>query len=302
MLRLIGTTISYCELLGRNLIVYSETHHGFQLPFYSIFNPTNKCLVPIDEYSSTVNLYEENPCHEAPPRLEEVKLRFVGSVELGNRYVISHEGHTYEYNLELNEQQQYSDLFELTSGQRWPNPPTEGQLGVRTLPIAGGHPTSLRSISIKSHIVSKAMERISRIGNPFVGIHFRNTDMKHEISDIISSTREAIVETGIGDIFLATDDSSSVKIFQLEFPGIKIHSFSHIPDHKALGQNSIHYMSIPALTKAGLSKKTQIEDALCDIVGLTYSDVFIPSESSAMSQLVTYLRSEEELRNIFIGH
>ncbi len=302
MLRLIGTSISYCELLGRKLVVYSETHHGFQLPFYSIFHSTNNCLVPIDEYFSIVHSYEENPCSEAPGKLEEINLQFVGSVELGNRYVISHEGHSFGYNLELNEEQNNSTMFELTSGQRWPNPPIEGQLGVRKLPIAGGWPTSLRSIAINSEIVSKARERISRIEKPFVGIHFRNTDMRHEISRIISSTKEAIEGTWIKDIFLATDDSSSERIFQSEFPNIKIHSFSQIPDHKALGQSSIHYMSNVALDKAGLSKRKQIEDALCDIVGLTHSEVFIASEKSAMSQLVTFLREEGELKKNFIGY
>ncbi len=301
MLRLIGTTISYCELLEKKLLIYSETHHGFQLPFYSIFNPTNRCLIPEEDYSSTVKLYEKNPRDDVPQKLDQIKLRFVGSVKLGNRYVISQEGHTYEYNLELNEQQHNSDFFELTSGQRWPNPPSDGQPGVRILPISGGWPTSLRSISVKPHIVSRATERISRIANPFVGIHYRNTDMKHEISEIISSTREALLGNGISDIFLATDDSKSVKIFESEFPGIRIHSFSHIPDHKELGQSSIHYMSTTALDRAGLSKQTQIEDALCDIIGLVDSNFFIPSEKSAMSQLVTYLRSEEDLRKSFFS-
>jgi hypothetical protein len=126
--------------------------------------------------------------------------------------------------------------------------------------------------------------------------------MRHEISRIISSTKEAIEGTWIKDIFLATDDSSSERIFQSEFPNIKIHSFSQIPDHKALGQSSIHYMSNVALDKAGLSKRKQIEDALCDIVGLTHSEVFIASEKSAMSQLVTFLREEGELKKNFIGY
>ena len=299
MLRLLGTSISYCELVNRKLIPFTESHHGFQLPFYQFFSPTNNALVSQEEYNSSIRLYNSHPCEGAPKSLSAMQLRFIGSESLGNRYVISVEGTKFDYNLELNEEQKSDLAYELTTGQRWPHPPREGQEGRRTLAISGGWPTTLRSLTINPHIISTAIKRISTINNPYIGIHYRNTDMKHDIEEILSLTSEAIDQSGLSDIFLATDDVNSIPLFHDTFPNVKFHIFSDIPDHKLLGQSSIHYMSNSALEKAGLTKQKQIEDALCDILCLAKSRIFVPSTSSAMSQLAIFLRNEQKLFDNF---
>jgi len=228
-------------------------------------------------------------------------LRYVGSKNLGNRYILSSSENDYSYSLELDEEQVKKEKFVLTTGQRWANPPLKGQKGSRVLPISGGWPTSLRSLSVNSAIISMAKDRISKIAKKYIAVHYRNTDMKHDIGEIISATSEAIDISGLRDIFLATDDIDSKERFIEAFPGINIHSFSNIPNLKKLGQNSIHYMSNIALEKSGLSKRNQIIDALCDIICLQKSTIFIPSKTSAMSQIVMYLRDEKELRHNFLG-
>ena len=80
-----------------------------------------------------------------------------------------------------------------------------------------------------------AKDRISEIANKYVAVHYRNTDMKHDIGQIISATSEAIDISGLRDIFLATDDIDSKERFIEAFPGINIHSFSNIPNLKKLG-------------------------------------------------------------------
>jgi len=146
-----------------------------------------------------------------------------------------------------------------------------------------------------------AKDRISEIANKYVAVHYRNTDMKHDIGQIISATSEAIDISGLRDIFLATDDIDSKEKFIEVFPGINIHPFSNIPNHKKLGQNPIHYMSNIALEKSGLSKRNLIMDVLCDIICLKKSTIFIPPKTSTMSQIVTYLRDEKELSDNFLG-
>jgi hypothetical protein len=123
--------------------------------------------------------------------------------------------------------------------------------------------------------------------------------MKHDIEEILSLTSETIDQSGLSDIFLATDDVNSIPLFHDTFPNVKFHIFSDIPDHKLLGQSSIHYMSNSALEKAGLTKQKQIEDALCDILCLAKSRIFVPSTSSAMSQLAIFLRNEQKLFDNF---
>ena len=302
MLRLIGTSISYCELSERKIMIFSESHHGFQLPFYEIFTPTNDALVSPEEYDKLVLDYDSQPCSNAPSSLKKMTLKYVGSKEIGNRYIISALKENFSYKLELDEELLKKEKFSLTTGQRWPNPSLNGQNNKRSLPISGGWPTTLRSIKINDEIIAVAQGRMMEIGGEYIGVHYRNTDMKHDIRKIINSTSNAVNDSGIKNIFLATDDITSKSMFEEALPSCKIHSFSNIPDHKKLGQPSIHYMSNLALEKSGLSKKNQIMDALCDIICLQSSVIFIPSQTSAMSKLVTYLRDEKELCKNFLGN
>ena len=80
MLRLIVTP-TYSELTNRKLIIFSESHHGFQLPFYQIFTPMNDILFPSEKYEKLVNEYVLTPVFR-PKFLKDTTLRYVGSKNL----------------------------------------------------------------------------------------------------------------------------------------------------------------------------------------------------------------------------
>lgn len=302
MLKMLGTSISYCEIVGRKMIPFSEINYAFQIPFYEIFSPNNMALVSEEEYDNIIEQYGKKTTREGPNSLSGLSLKFRGSKELGNRYVIYDGEIEFDYDLELDEEQsKCSNVFELTTGQRWTNPPRKGQRGKRSINISGGWPSSLRSIKINADIIKIAEERISRIGEEYIGVHYRNTDMRHDINQTFSSISEAIKKFEISNIFLATDDVNSIPLFAEKFPTMAIHHFSNIPNHKTLGQKSLHHMSEKALNISGLTKKKQIQDALCDIICLVKSKKFIPSENSAMSELVNYLSEDSEIYAKFVG-
>jgi len=296
MLKLLGTTISYCKVSGRTCVIYSENHAAFLMPFYDIFTPTNKfvrekLLVSEREYADIISNYAFNSPINAPPILSSVKLQYYGTEELGNKYALVKNNLKYSYNLELNEDEDKTP-FQLTTGQRCDRKN-------RKLNLIGGWQSSLTALKINDYIINEALLRQSELMDSYIGVHFRNTDMKHDINTIFDDLRNTVLETKINQVFLATDDISSLELFRSEFPELVFKSLSEIPDYKKLGQKSIHYMSIKAMDKAGLSKKKQVEDALCDILCLADSTHFIASRNSAMSHLVQFLRENQGIAKIF---
>ena len=65
-------------------------------------------------------------------------------------------------------------------------------------------------------------DRISKIVKKYIAVHYWNTDMKHDIAEIISATSEAIDISGLRNIFLATNDVDSKEKFIDAFPDINI--------------------------------------------------------------------------------
>lgn len=115
--------------------------------------------------------------------------------------------------------------------------------------------------------------------NNFISIHYRNTDMKHDINVFINPILKQLKNKNTNHIFLATDDPNAKEAFQdkllCENCNIKVHTICQINDYN--GQN-LHYHEP--------DKHKLIIDLFIDIFIIMHSSFFFPSFLSSVSKLI----------------
>lgn len=141
-------------------------------------------------------------------------------------------------------------------------------------------------IYIKPHIMTQIKKKI--IKEPYIGIHFRNTDIKSNINDFYTKIQDAIdINPKINILFLATDNYNSIQLFKNKFSNKNIITFNKIKEPNV---KNIHYLNKKVLNKYNMTKKDQIIDVLIDVYLLYKSTIFIPSKKSGVSKYVIKIR------------
>ena len=116
----------------------------------------------------------------------------------------------------------------------------------------------------------------------YIGIHFRNTDMKHDINLYLSKINFSFNSyPHINTLYIATDDPTFYDIVKLQFPNKNIIR-STIPESDTI--KSLHYSC--------KDKVQQQLNCLIDVYNLLASDVFIPSANSGFSKTITLMIKE----------
>tara|TARA_B100000683_G_scaffold276666_1_gene331462 strand:+ start:392 stop:826 length:435 start_codon:yes stop_codon:yes gene_type:complete len=134
------------------------------------------------------------------------------------------------------------------------------------------------------------------INNPYIGVHYRNTDRKTNIDKHIQKIKNQLKKnTHINTLFIATDDYKSLHIFRSKFPNINIISYCKIKDDNIA---NIHYLNNKTLKKYNLTKKQQVLDVLIDSYLLYKSNIFIGSYITGMSKYINLIR-RTNTTNIF---
>ena len=143
---------------------------------------------------------------------------------------------------------------------------------------------------IKDTIVSK------KINIPYIGVHFRNTDIKNNINNFFKEIHDNLLQNKhINTIYIATDDYYAIDKFKNKFKDYKITNYSNIPH----ADKNIHYIDNRNLEKYDITKKQQIIDVLTDIYLLYKSNIFIKSKNSGLSNFVDKLKKSDVNNNIF---
>jgi hypothetical protein len=115
--------------------------------------------------------------------------------------------------------------------------------------------------------------------NNYIGVHFRNTDIKNDINNYIDKINILCNNTNINTIYLATDDYESVEIFKNALPNKTF--IMYVEPFKSNGK-PIHY--------ANDNKYNLIINLLTDIYYLEKSTHFIDSPLSLVSKLVKAMK------------
>lgn len=134
-------------------------------------------------------------------------------------------------------------------------------------------------IKVNKDVVEKIS--INKINDAYIGIHYRNTDMKHNLEYIIPKINDLYSQTKI--IYLGTDDYTA----DVRLDTLLENKFNIVQYTKPYNNNgsNIHY--------GNPNKNEVIMNALTDMYHLTYATYFIPSRQSSFSKRILELRKND---------
>ena len=134
---------------------------------------------------------------------------------------------------------------------------------------------------------AEAKPQINRLDYPiiqnYIGIHYRNTDIKTNLNSIISKVLKNKYNNIYNNIYLATDDSSAYDKLKAAFPNHNIYQYT-----KPINSNGepIHYKCD--------DKYNLVLNLLIDLYFLYNSNEFVNSEYSLVSNFVLSMRNENK--------
>ena len=115
----------------------------------------------------------------------------------------------------------------------------------------------------------------------YIGIHFRNTDMKHDINLYLSKINFSFNSyPHINTLYIATDDPTFYDIVKLQFP------------NKNIIRSTIRESGVKNLHYGCKDKVKQQRNCLIDVYNILLSDVFIPSHGSGFSRAICNMIKE----------
>jgi hypothetical protein len=152
--------------------------------------------------------------------------------------------------------------------------PVNQQVKMYAGPGCNNYPGLIRFIKVNDTIMNKIKE-YEEINN-YIGVHFRNTDIKNDIDKLITEIKKHPKYT---NIYLATDDYKAYELLKIALPNHNIYQYT-----KPINANGkpIHYNNN--------NKYILILNTLIDIYFLNKSNVFIPSLQSSISRLINNMR------------
>ena len=122
------------------------------------------------------------------------------------------------------------------------------------------------------------------IAPPYMAVHFRNTDIKNNPHEFISTIQTALDEhTHIKTLYLATDNS---EFYQLLRDHLSVDSVTIL-------RNTIPAANIYNLHYGSRDKHKQMYESLQDVYHILRSTVFIPSMNSGFSRNIVHMINEQ---------
>ena len=121
------------------------------------------------------------------------------------------------------------------------------------------------------------------VNEEYIGIHFRNTDCRHDLNKIVSRARSI---KNIDLVYFSTDDFLAYDLIKKLLPEKQI--IRNTIPYNGFGKN-IHY--------SNPDKGEVVLNTLIDMYCLSKSKIFIPSEKSSMSKRILEIR---KYNNFFI--
>lgn len=134
-------------------------------------------------------------------------------------------------------------------------------------------PEKKYNIQINNNIFNKLLLE-KTIDEPYISIHFRNTDIKNDINIFIKKIKELVLSTKINNLYIASDYYDTYNIIKSEIPSLNIIRKT-IPDKDIY---NLHYSM--------KNKFDMVYETIRDVYFISKSDYFIPSYNSGLSKLI----------------
>ena len=247
----------YANKSKRFLIIDCETHIAFRNKFSDFFILHN--LEYSDDYSIIPSDYKFKD-HS----IEEIKNTNLSKAENANYGMFGYSVQSKSFNPE--------EKIAIWAG-------TSGKKGYWYLPNLKINPTILTKLNAEKKIVE-----------PYISIHYRNTDIKNKLNNYINKIKSIVKTTNIKTIFLATDDANAITNFKNQLPDLKIIQLAK-PKPNVKNQ---HYSSA---SKEECYK--QIYETIRDLYFIFQSKYFIPSRNSGLSRfIIMQIINKENIYNL----
>ena len=138
------------------------------------------------------------------------------------------------------------------------------------------------NIKISEEIMNR-LEKEEKIEKPFMSLHYRNSDMKHDIEPILDKISYITKNYKLETLYLASDDLSSYDKIKERFPSLEIVRKSLPPE--GLKEDWSVYAE---------DKDNQLYEFLRDVYFILNSAVFIPSPKSSVSRGIIQMIQEKK--------
>lgn len=250
MCRLLSQIIDVSKKYNRYLLIDCETHDAFKNKFSDFFYIDDKTLKYGCDYEVIPKSYTY--CGLSVEKIKNFQIKIIGN----NQYCLK------GTNIILN---------------RFNN----GNLNI--LSNFKDVPYNL-NIKVNKNICESLKEK--ELKEPYISIHFRNTDIKNNIIILINVIKIIITKSKIKTIYLATDDFHAYNILKKNLKNINIIQYTKPENFN--GKN-IHYRTV--------NKNTLINNCLLDMYMILNSNIFIPSRNSGLSKWLIYMINKK--KNIF---
>ena len=138
------------------------------------------------------------------------------------------------------------------------------------------------NIKISEQIMNR-LEKEEKIEKPFISLHYRNTDMEHDIEPILEKISYITNNYNFETLYLASDDLSSYDKIKERFPSLEIVRKSLPPE--GLKEDWSRYAK---------DKDKQLYEFLRDVYFILKSALFIPSPKSSVSRGIIQMIQEKK--------
>lgn len=118
-------------------------------------------------------------------------------------------------------------------------------------------------IRLKQIFTQSARKLYSELPKYYIGVHYRNTDYKNDLKLILSNIKNEAKNTGIYNVFIATDDIKAKILFEKNLVGFNVYFNNNVKLEVSSG--GLHYATIQQLALVGQTKKNQHEEFWADL-------------------------------------
>lgn len=298
-----GNSVAYAEATGRRVVPCFEANEAFASPFHEVFDIDERIVCPRAESEEVLRVFGEELGSRGP-----VSLASLGRLP-GHRHgptlAVAGEVVPYGGAMHLPNFPRPVRRFLVTDGELSHSSGSRGKFVNAWLNIrvrqATGLLRSLMVLRIKPESIVWARTLAPTLNKGYVGVHFRNTDRRSDLDHMVKLCRAACAERGLADVYWATDDKSSVAKASGLLPEMTIHNLARLPVVNQLKGENVHYLPQERLAAIGATKRDLLNDTLGDVFMLSQASEFLGHEESALSRMVSFVRSDRRLAESFLG-
>lgn len=290
--------LEYARQSGRILIPLTDKHDIIGSNFYNFFRLLERSeigwisrLIATPE-EITWAMHNYRPPHKRLPA--DISDTFISGQPLDSRgaprYIIN-------------------GITSLDGDEWYLHPPSTGKWEENQFTLSWGHfnkywPSMLAELleeivftsEIQAVISSAVSNAIQDIREPFLAVHFRNTDYKSPFETISNSALIYCKSSNVKAIYWASDDMSTIKMAQHFFRQQSINVFNYTLEHDiATIRDAVALHALPTeyLQSMGISQRDLTIQFLCDVFILSCGREFLGA-SGTVPFLVNTLRADSK--------